>query len=71
QSIASTIGDSTNNVCYCIGPEGGLTDEERALASQHQWLMVGLGPRTLRIETAAIAAAASVIAVLGPGQQPD
>lgn len=37
-----------------IGPEGDWTEEERALAHQHGWKPVGLGPRTLRVETAAI-----------------
>jgi 16S rRNA (uracil1498-N3)-methyltransferase len=35
-----------------IGPEGGLTDEETAAVGG--WELVGLGPRILRIETAAI-----------------
>jgi 16S rRNA (uracil1498-N3)-methyltransferase len=35
-----------------IGPEGGLTDEEATAAEG--WELVGLGPRILRIETAAI-----------------
>ncbi len=40
------------------GPEGGLTpDEEHQLLSAH-WAPVGLGPRVLRAETAAIAAIA-------------
>lgn len=37
-----------------IGPEGGLTDEETAAAQAAGWELVGLGPRILRIETAAI-----------------
>jgi len=45
-----------------VGPEGGFTDEEVALARAADWRVVGLGPRILRVETAAIAlvAAASV-----------
>jgi 16S rRNA (uracil1498-N3)-methyltransferase len=38
-----------------VGPEGGLTDEEAAAAETAGWGLVGLGPRMLRIETAAMA----------------
>lgn len=38
-----------------IGPEGGFTEREAAMPG---WLAVSIGPRILRIETAAIAAAA-------------
>jgi len=44
-----------------IGPEGGLTDEEIALATVRGWQSVDLGPRILRVETAAVAMAARVI----------
>ena len=40
-----------------IGPEGGWSDEELALAATRRVTLFGLGPRTLRTETAAIAAA--------------
>jgi 16S rRNA (uracil1498-N3)-methyltransferase len=36
------------------GPEGGLTDAELAAALEHGWHPVNLGPRILRIETAAL-----------------
>jgi 16S rRNA (uracil1498-N3)-methyltransferase len=41
-----------------VGPEGGFTDEEVAAAQATGWEIVSLGPRILRIETAAIALAA-------------
>lgn len=43
-----------------IGPEGGFTDQEVAQAIDHGWQSVSLGPRTLRMETAAIVLAAMV-----------
>jgi 16S rRNA (uracil1498-N3)-methyltransferase len=43
-----------------IGPEGGLTDAEVAAAIAAGWQPVDLGPRILRVETAAIALTASV-----------
>jgi 16S rRNA (uracil1498-N3)-methyltransferase len=41
-------------VRIAVGPEGGFTEEEVALALQHGWHTVSLGPRILRIETAAV-----------------
>ncbi len=48
----------TNKVICIIGPEGGLTPEEITLCREHGFHDVGLGPRTLRTETASIVAAA-------------
>jgi 16S rRNA (uracil1498-N3)-methyltransferase len=43
-----------------VGPEGGFTEEEVAAALAASWQIVDLGPRILRVETAAIALAAVV-----------
>ena len=43
---------------FAIGPEGGFTDEELAAARAAGWRPLSLGPRILRVETAAIALAA-------------
>src|SRR5262249_46937917 len=40
-----------------VGPEGGFTDDEVTRAAAHGWRRVGLGPRVLRVETAAVALA--------------
>ncbi|MBN2023942.1 MAG: 16S rRNA (uracil(1498)-N(3))-methyltransferase [Pirellulales bacterium] len=45
-----------------VGPEGGFTEEEIALAAGAGWTVVDLGPRILRVETAALALAALVAA---------
>jgi 16S rRNA (uracil1498-N3)-methyltransferase len=37
-----------------VGPEGGFTEEEVEGARQAGWRVVGLGPRVLRVETAAL-----------------
>lgn len=44
-----------------IGPEGGFTDDEVALAEKASFIQVSLGRRRLRTETAAIMAAGWVI----------
>jgi len=46
------------SLVVAVGPEGGFTDDEVLLADTAGWKRVSLGPRILRIETAAIAAAA-------------
>ena len=43
-----------------ICPEGGLTDEEINAALAAGWQTVDLGPRILRVETAAVALAAAI-----------
>jgi 16S rRNA (uracil1498-N3)-methyltransferase len=50
-----------------IGPEGGFTDEEVATARTAGWQLVDLGPRILRVETAAIVLAS----VLATRNRPD
>ena len=47
-----------------IGPEGGLSEEEIALARTYEAIVVSLGARNLRAETAAIAAVAVVMDAL-------
>jgi 16S rRNA (uracil1498-N3)-methyltransferase len=47
-------------VQLAIGPEGGFTDAEVSAALSAGWQTVSLGPRILRVETAAIALAAAV-----------
>lgn len=46
-----------STVTVAVGPEGGLSDGEVDLAVQHGAVLVGLGPRILRVETAGIALA--------------
>ncbi len=47
-------------VFLAVGPEGGFTDEEVAAALSAGWRQVDLGPRILRIETAALALVAQI-----------
>jgi 16S rRNA (uracil1498-N3)-methyltransferase len=42
------------DVVAAVGPEGGFTDDEVEQALAAAWTVVGLGPRVLRVETAAM-----------------
>jgi 16S rRNA (uracil1498-N3)-methyltransferase len=48
-----------------VGPEGGFTDEERALVCGAGAASISLGPRILRAETAALAALAAFMTLAG------
>lgn len=48
-----------------IGPEGGFTDAEIDVARDHGWRVVSLGTTILRIETAALAGVAILMARCG------
>ncbi len=52
--------EPTRPVYLAVGPEGGWTPEEVALACSANWQNIALGPRILRIETAALLLAAWV-----------
>jgi 16S rRNA (uracil1498-N3)-methyltransferase len=52
-----------------VGPEGGFTDDEQALAARLGILPVHLGRRVLRAETAALAALATLNAIAGDACQ--
>jgi 16S rRNA (uracil1498-N3)-methyltransferase len=58
---ASCIPAPNDSAALAVGPEGGFTAEEVALAVAQGWQPVDLGPRILRVETAAVALAARVI----------
>jgi 16S rRNA (uracil1498-N3)-methyltransferase len=59
------MGRPDPSLALLIGPEGGFTDEEVALAREKGALAVGLGPRILRTETAAVVASALILYELG------
>ena len=55
-----------DGVALVVGPEGGFSEEERAMLLKHGNIVrLSLGPRILRADTAAVAALALVQAVLG------
>lgn len=54
-----------NSATVLIGPEGGLSEEERNLALRSGFIAVRFGPRILRAETAPLAAIAAMQALWG------
>ena len=58
--------DASDRVTIAVGPEGGFSEQELQAARAAGWEMLALGPRILRVETAAVAAAA----VLGLTRKP-
>jgi 16S rRNA (uracil1498-N3)-methyltransferase len=54
-----------SSISLLIGPEGGFSDDELALAEHHGFQACRLGPRVLRAETAPLAALAVIQAVAG------
>jgi 16S rRNA (uracil1498-N3)-methyltransferase len=65
-AAARAGGDVPLPLAVLIGPEGGFSDNERAmLLKVPRVVRLSLGPRILRADTAAVAALALVAAVLG------
>jgi 16S rRNA (uracil1498-N3)-methyltransferase len=58
ETIAPSVSPSDS--ALAVGPEGGFTEQEVQMARQAGWMVVSLGPRLLRVETAALALAALI-----------
>jgi 16S rRNA (uracil1498-N3)-methyltransferase len=68
RSLASAVPPlprQGRGVTLLVGPEGGLSEEELALAQQHGFVACGLGPRILRAETAPLAALSCLQTLIG------
>lgn len=57
--------EPVGDVRLLVGPEGGLEDAELEALSAAGWRPAGLGPRTLRTETAGVVACALVLHAWG------
>ena len=66
-SVAEAVaaGPSSDGVLVAVGPEGGWTEGELASAVAAGAVPVGLGPRILRVETAALVMLTLALAALG------
>jgi 16S rRNA (uracil1498-N3)-methyltransferase len=61
-------GAQPKNILVAIGPEGGFSDREVAMAQESGMTAVSLGPRILRAETAAIYALSLLTGWLGESE---
>lgn len=60
-----TLLNNTDSLAVLVGPEGGFSEDEYELAEATDFHAVGLGPRVLRTETAAIAITAGLQTLFG------
>lgn len=65
QSLRRALDGGPRAITLLVGPEGGFAVGEVVEARTHGFVPVGLGPRILRVETAAIVALALVQAAAG------
>jgi 16S rRNA (uracil1498-N3)-methyltransferase len=56
EALAQQQNERPRRMLLLVGPEGGFSPEEERIAVKQGFLPVGLGPRVLRAETAAILA---------------
>jgi 16S rRNA (uracil1498-N3)-methyltransferase len=64
-AASEAVAGPCASVALLVGPEGGLTDAEQAVAARSGFEPVSLGPRVLRTETAGVAALAALQALAG------
>jgi len=57
----TTVKQTNEDVLFCVGPEGGFSDNEVALLKENHFIDVSLGAYRLRAETAAIAGISKLI----------
>jgi 16S rRNA (uracil1498-N3)-methyltransferase len=60
EGAARPVVRQAADVALAVGPEGGFTEEEIAAAETAGWQTLDLGPRILRVETAALVLATIV-----------
>lgn len=63
--LAHALDGGERHVVLLVGPEGGFAADEIDAARAARFVPVGLGPRVLRVDTAAIVAVALTQAALG------
>jgi 16S rRNA (uracil1498-N3)-methyltransferase len=67
-SMANVLAGQRERVLLAIGPEGGWNEFELTLLERHGFTRMGMGSRTLRVDTACTALLAIAHSVLTPTQ---
>lgn len=65
EQTISALQAKPTSIALFIGPEGGLTEEEIAMANQCGFQSIKMGPRVLRTETASLTAIAALQTLFG------
>ena len=65
ESLSALARGTLRSVALLVGPEGGLSGREQLLVQRAGFRACRLGPRTLRTETAPLAALAALQALVG------
>ena len=65
RTVLEKLPEPPASVALFIGPEGGFSPVEVALAAEHGVQPISLGPRELRTETAALVAFSAILYALG------
>jgi len=68
--LSSILHPPSSHLTLLVGPEGGWGEDELAAFAERHLTPITLGGTILRVETAAIAAAAVVAATPAPGRHP-
>jgi 16S rRNA (uracil1498-N3)-methyltransferase len=63
QTLSQALRAQTRRLMFLIGPEGGWSDDEQALARRHGIEAIQFGARVLRTETAGLALVAAASAL--------
>lgn len=65
RALRDALGGPAETLSFMVGPEGGWSDDEYALAQRYSVATVRFGDRILRTETAGLAMASAASALLG------
>jgi RsmE family RNA methyltransferase len=68
KSLSEVVRQTPERILLAVGPEGGWNTFEMNLFKAHQLQTGGLGPRTLRTDTACVAALAIVHDAMNSGR---
>jgi 16S rRNA (uracil1498-N3)-methyltransferase len=68
KSLSEVVRQTPERILLAVGPEGGWNTFEMNLFKAHQFQTGGLGPRTLRTDTACVAALAIVHEAMNSGR---